>query len=191
MKLSILFRSSWHGLLVVGLSGSTLLLGNCQQAAPNQHLTAPTASDVVGTWGVVSATEYAPGEKEQGGKGHEFYGPNPKGRLILDAQGYYMLTVMRSDLPKFERDGKPVGREEGTDDMNRQVVRGSIANFGTYEASNGVLVLHIEKATYPNWDAPFTQNRPYQLQGDSLIYQVPDASSGNGKTAEFVWQRLH
>lgn len=177
-------------LLALGLAGSTQLLSGCQQAPPPPP-TSSTAPDVAGTWQVVSATEYAPGEKEKGGAGQEFYGPRPQGCLMLDAQGHYMLTVMRNDLPRFERAGKLVGREDGTDEQNRRVVHGSIANFGTYEVRDGMLVLHIEKATYPNWDAPFTQRRPYQLRGDSLIYQVPDASSGNGRTAEFIWRRLH
>ena len=175
------------------------LFGSCdntssqkQSAHAQAHDTSGTSSKLTGTWSVASATEYEAGEKERGGKGREFYGPNPKGRLILDENGNYMLTVMRNDIPKFiTNDGKPLGREDGTDEMNRKVVHGSIANFGTYEDVDGTLILHIEKATYPNWDAPFEQRRPYKIFGDSLIYIVPNASSGNGKTAEFIWIRMN
>lgn len=153
--------------------------------------TSARASQVIGTYKVASAKEYEPGEKERGGTGKDFYGTKPWGRLILAENGNYMLTVMVDGLPRFvDKNGKDIGREDGSDEQNRKVVQGSIANFGTYKDSSGFLVLYIEKATYPNWDG-IRQPRRYHFSGDTLIYVVPNASSGGGRTAEFKWKRMN
>lgn len=161
-----------------------------QESAP--HNTADSTRQtfrLAGTYEVVSAKEYV--QNNRAATEVNFYGPNPKGRLMLDERGNYMLTVMVGDLPRFvDNNGKDVGREQGSDLQNRKVVQGSIANFGKYKDSSQNLVLIFEKATYPNWDAPFRQIRPYRISGDLLIYEVPNASSGNGKTAEFIWKRV-
>jgi hypothetical protein len=183
-----IFRLAGHLLtgsltLGVGLSG-------CQQTEPaGSQPTLPDSntrkamegrgSTLAGTWRAAAAVLI---EKDVQ---RDFYGRNPEGRLILDADGNYMLTVMRSDI-QFTQ-GR--GREQGTDEENRNIVHGSIANFGTYQDSSNILILHIHKATYPNWDG-ITQRRPYRIVGDTLFYEVPNASSGNATRAQFTWIRV-
>ncbi|WP_210489355.1 lipocalin-like domain-containing protein [Rufibacter aurantiacus] len=172
-------------LLIIGCNNT-----KTEQTNQSEDPTTSKSPALVGTWEVVSAKLYEQGEQERGGAGKDFYGLNPKGHLMFDENGNYMLTVLRSDIPRFQNaQGNDLGREQGTDEQNRRAVHGSIANFGTYEINIDTLILHIEKATYPNWDG-LVQRRPFRIAGDSLIYRVPEASSGGGTTAEFVWKRI-
>src|ERR1700737_3978308 len=85
----------------------------------------PTKTDkerLVGSWVLVSLIS---------GEGAEPtlpYGPNPKGTMMVDANGRFSITVLRSDLPKFASNN----RMTGTADENSAIVHGSIAYFGTY-----------------------------------------------------------
>jgi Lipocalin-like domain len=57
------------------------------------------------------------------------------------------------------------------------------------DPANGVLVFHIELASFPNWEGT-EQKRKYVMSGDELTYQVPTAASGNGTTPISVWRRV-
>jgi ketosteroid isomerase-like protein len=76
-----------------------------------------TTTDLVGTWKLVSITI------EQDGKKTDFYGPNPQGQLIYEANGRVSNIITRSGLPKFSSDS----RQLGTPEENAEVVEGSIA----------------------------------------------------------------
>src|SRR5262245_17297175 len=80
--------------------------------------TARTAKErLVGSWTLLSLTA---------GEGADQtlpYGPNPKGSMMVDANGRFMITVVRSDLPNFASNNRMVG----TPDENNSVVQGSIA----------------------------------------------------------------
>jgi hypothetical protein len=54
-----------------------------------------SAKDIVGSYTVVAVTNV------QGGKTVESYGPNPKGVMMLDANGRYVVVLFRLGLPKF------------------------------------------------------------------------------------------
>jgi hypothetical protein len=137
-----------------------------------------SASDLAGTWSVVSSVS------EQGGNKVQPYGPNPKGILIFDQGGRYSQMLSRPDLPKFASNN----RTRGTAEENKAVVEGSIAHFGTYTVDGGkTFVFHIEAATFPNWNGT-EQQRPFTLKGDELRYVVPAASGGG--TGELVWKRV-
>ena len=69
-----------------------------------------TAKDLVGTWTLVSIT------LEQDDKKTDYYGPNPQGQLIYDADGHFSIIIARSDLPKFASNNRQVrnsGRKQG------------------------------------------------------------------------------
>jgi Lipocalin-like domain len=76
-----------------------------------------TTTDLVGTWKLVSITI------EQDGKKTDFYGPNPQGQVIYEANGRVSNIITRSGLPKFASDS----RQLGTPEENAEVVEGSIA----------------------------------------------------------------
>src|SRR6202045_5407955 len=84
----------------------------------------PTKSDkerLVGSWVLVSLTS------GEGASQSLPYGPNPKGTMMVDANGRFSITVLRSDLPKFASNN----RMTGTPEENKAIVQGTIAYFGT------------------------------------------------------------
>lgn len=173
--------------MVRSLTACTLgivLIAGCEiPPARTANVSASTAQDLVGTWRVVSATFFEQGKEE----GQLFYGANPRGRLTFDENGNYALIVLDADMLK--EPFKINDRERGTDDENRRVVHGSIANFGTYKVVDGTLVLSIEHATFPNWNGLVQKRRLLPSAEGSLKYEVKPASSGGG-TAIFVWEQI-
>ena len=71
------------------LTASALIFG---VFLPREEAAAQTAKELAGTWTLVSST------LEQDGKKTDFFGPNPQGLLMYDADG--MLTAaFRSSSP--------------------------------------------------------------------------------------------
>ena len=139
---------------------------------------AQTAKDVVGTWTLVSSTT------EQGGVKSDTFGPNPKGLLVFDGGGRYVITFFAANLPKFGSNN----RASGTPEENKAIVTGSFAHFGTYTVNEAdkSFTFHIENATFPNWDKT-EQKRPFVISGDELKYLSAPASAGG--TATLIWKR--
>jgi GH15 family glucan-1,4-alpha-glucosidase len=143
---------------------------------------AQQANDVVGAWTLVSIT------LEQDGKKTDFYGPNPQGQLMYDANGRLSVIITRSDLPKFASNN----RETGTAEENKAIVQGTIAYFGTYTVSetDKTISYHIESSTFPNWNGA-DRKASFNISGDELSIHVisgPLTSIGTG-TAYAVWKR--
>jgi hypothetical protein len=114
------------------------------------------------------------------------FGDNPRGRLVLGADGRFLLMLARATLPKFAAGA----RDKGTAEENKAVVSGSIANFGTYtiNAKDKTITLNMEASTYPNWDG-VSQTRPLKVEGDTLSYTVSAPSAG-GPPINVVWKRI-
>jgi hypothetical protein len=72
---------------------------------------------LVGSWMLLSLTA------GEGANQARPYGPNPKGTMMVDANGRFSITVLRSDLPKFVSNN----RITATPDENKAIVQGSIA----------------------------------------------------------------
>jgi hypothetical protein len=142
-------------------------------------LLAQTAADIAGRWTLVSNSI------EQDGKTVDNFGANPKGELVLDGGGHFILINGRSDIPKIAAGS----RIAGTAEENKAVVQGSISLYGTYtvDTANKTLVFNIEYSTYPNWNGE-VQKRPFTLSGDKLTYTVPATMTGRG-ASHLVWQR--
>jgi Lipocalin-like domain len=82
---------------------------------------AQSAKDLVGTWTLVSTVT------EQGGNKTDTFGPNPKGILVVDANGRYVIAFARADLPKVATNN----RTTATPEENKAIVGGSLTHFGT------------------------------------------------------------
>jgi Lipocalin-like domain len=136
--------------------------------------TRPPQSDkerLVGTWMLVSLTA---GE----GAARSFpYGRDPKGTMMVDANGRFSITVVRSDLPKFASNN----RMTGTTQENTAVIHGSIAYFGTYsiDEATHVITVDVEASTFPNF-AGGRQTRILSFDGDEVTYLNPTPSMGGG-----------
>jgi hypothetical protein len=139
---------------------------------------AQTAKDLVGTWQVVTNVNTAPD-----GKKTDPFGPNPKGMAIFAADGHYMITVLRSDLPKIASNN----RLQSTVDEDTAVAHGSIASYGTYSVANKLVTLMIDQSTYPNW-------RGTEAKRDILAFSVDEMEfrfvSPMGGKSEITWKRI-
>jgi hypothetical protein len=134
---------------------------------------------LVGSWILVSLTA------GDGAKQTMPYGPNPKGTMMVDANGRFSITVVRSDLPRFASDN----RMTGTAEENMAIVQGCIAYFGTYsiDEATHVITVNVEGSTFPNFDGG-TQTRILSFSGDEVTYLNPPPSMGGG-TAKVTYRR--
>jgi hypothetical protein len=146
--------------------------------ATAQQKPASMKDQIVGTWKLVS------GEAEQNGKKVEFFGPDPIGIYVFDANGRYSSQIARADLPKFASGN----RYQGTPEENKAVVQGFIAYFGTYTVSDeGALTLHMVSSSFPNFNGTI-QTRTIAIKGDEMDYRSPSTSFG--APAHQVWRRV-
>jgi len=147
---------------------------------PSVDAVAQDTKSVAGTWQMVSNITTDPA-----GKKMKPFGDNPRGTMILTADGKYSIVVAKPDLPKIAANS----RDKGTAEENKAIVGGSIGHAGTYKLSEAdkALVFSIENSTYANWNGT-TQKRVYTLKDDTLSYLVPAASTGG--TSEVVWKRV-
>ncbi|MGH8635142.1 MAG: lipocalin-like domain-containing protein [Burkholderiales bacterium] len=134
---------------------------------------AQSAKELVGTYKFVSET------REQDGIKTEVY---RKGRLVLDPNGNYVLTLVALDLPKVASNN----RMTATPEENKAIVAGSLTHFGTYTVADNALIFRIESATFANWNGA-EQKRPYVLTGDELKYSLAIGSGGGSLT--LTWKR--
>jgi len=126
---------------------------------------------VVGTW--VAVSQYV----DQDGKKLEPFGSSPKGMVVYDANGRFVLVLQRGSLPKFASNN----RMTGTAEENKAIVQGSIAYFGTYsiDEKEGKIKLHYDGSTFPNWDGE-DQTRLIAVSGDELKIVSPVSAVGGG-----------
>jgi len=140
---------------------------------------AQSASEVVGTWSLVSSVT------EKDGTRTDQFGSGAKGMMTLDADGHFMLTIIGPDLPKFASNN----RAGGTPDENGAVVSKSIAMIGTYSVNpvDKTLIFKVDSATFPNWNGTEQKRLLASANRDELKYITPIASSGGVGTV--TWKR--
>ena len=134
-----------------------------------------SAKDIVGSYTIVAVTNV------KGDKKVEPYGPDPRGMMMLDANGRYLVALMEPGLPKFASND----RSTGTADENKAIVLGTFTHFGTYSVAGGAIIFRLESSSFPNWDGQ-EQKRALTVSGDELKYEV---ASSTGGTTTVVWKR--
>jgi Lipocalin-like domain len=140
---------------------------------------AQSANDVVGTWTLVSSVI------EKDGTRTDQFGSGAKGMMSLDPDGYFMLTIIGPDLPKFASNN----RATGTPEENKAVVAKSVAMIGTYSVNpaDKTLIFKVESATFPNWNDTEQKRSIVTASRDELKYITATASSGGIGTV--TWRR--
>jgi hypothetical protein len=142
---------------------------------------AKTAKErLLGAWTLVSLTA---GEKAD----QTFpYGANPKGSMMVDANGRFMITVVRSDLPQFASNN----RMTATPDEATAVVQGSIAYYGSYsiDEATHVITVNVEGSTFPNFTGG-TQTRILSFNGDDEVTYLNPTPSHGGAPAKVTYRR--
>jgi hypothetical protein len=137
--------------------------------------------ELVGAWTLVRCDNVYP-------DGHrvELYGPHPQGMWLIDAQGDYMMQMVRAQRTPFASNDK----SKGTPDEYRAASMDSNAHFGHISADANVMHTQISHASFPNWDGR-SSDTAYTIVGDELTYRVAKPSSGaaEGAHGEVVWRR--
>ena len=126
---------------------------------------------IIGTWTPVS--QYV----DQDGKHLEPFGTNPKGIVVYDGKGRFVLVLRRATLPRFASSNRMTGSPE----ENKAIVQGSIAYFGSYsvDEKEQKINIHYDGSTYPNWDGE-DQVRLISIKGDELSVVSPVSAVGGG-----------
>lgn len=141
---------------------------------------APGTSPLAGTWTLVAADVQHP----DGSRAPD-YGASPKGLLMIDGQGHYSLQIFKAERPAFHAGSKA----KGTPEEYKAAVTGSSTHYGTLriEPDRGVLVFHIQGASFPNWEGQ-EQRRQYELKDGVLSYRV--TARPNGDVPISVWRKM-
>jgi hypothetical protein len=166
-------RRNTFRLAVVGVLASPVATFSWSNAL------AQSASDVVGTWTLVSSVT------EKDGTRTDQFGSGANGMMTLDADGHFMLTIIGPDLPKFASNN----RAGGTPEENKAVISKSIAMIGTYSVNSAdkTLTFKVDSATFPNWNGTEQKRLLSSSNKDELKYITPTASSGGVGTV--TWRR--
>ena len=149
---------------------AAVCLGLCGASAAAQQAT--LKDQLVGTWTMVSSTAR--------------FGTNPKGQMILLPNGRYSFMISRVDVPKFAANNVT----QGTAEENAAVVKGVIANFGTWSVDEATktLTTNVEASTYPNLNGGNQKRIISSLTADELKYSNPTSAAGT--VDEAVWKRV-
>jgi Lipocalin-like domain len=112
----------------------------------------------------------------------------PEGMWLIDAQGDYMMQIVRAKRMPFAANDK----SKGTADEYRAASMDSNAHFGHISADANDMRTQILHASFPNWDGK-SGSSSYTINGDELTYSVAKPSSGaaEGAHGEVVWRRVH
>jgi hypothetical protein len=139
----------------------------------------PLKEQLAGTWTIISNDNTAPDVTKR-----QIFGPNPKGILVLAANGQYAQIIVLPERPSF----KVNNRLEGTPEENRAAVHGTTATFGTWavDEANKTITVRNEGGMFPN-QVGTESKRTVTLAGDLLRVSNPAPASG-GKS-ESVWKR--
>ena|SRR2546425_235449 len=135
---------------------------------------------LIGTWTFVASVDV-----RKDGTRVDRWGPNPKGMLVFDTSGRYVLVINRSDLPKFVANSV----DQGTAEENKAVMRGMIVTFGRYSVNDAdkTLTTQVEGGSFPNLYGGTQKRLITLLTTDELKYSNP--ATATGTTAEVVWKR--
>jgi Lipocalin-like domain len=120
------------------------------------------------------------------GTKRQFFGPNPKGIMILDANGRYALIAMNPARPKFQGNT----RLDGTAEENKAVIAGTVGSFGTWsvDEATSTLITRAAGDLFPNAEGQ-EQRRLVTLAGDEL--KQVNLNPGSGGRAEIVFKRAN
>ena len=154
------------GRIVLGVSAVTIWTCFLSGLAVAQKKT--LKEQLVGSWLIVTADNIRPD-----GSRFQSLGPNPKGIMMFDANGWFSFQIAQPGRPKFASDN----RLQGTAEENKATVQGSLAYCGTYSVHNDMLVMRIEASTYPN-DEGAEQRRAFTLSDGQLTWKNPIVSTG-------------
>jgi hypothetical protein len=179
----LLITSFFAPMLVSPIMAASGAQNMSMKQSANAGDQAMVPKELVGAWTLVRCDNVYP-------DGHRvaLYGPDPDGMWLIDAQGDYMMQIVRAKRMPFAVNDK----SKGTADEYRAASMDSNAHYGHISADGGVIHNQIVHASFPNWDGK-AGDSGYTINGDELTYHVAKPSSGaaEGAHGEVVWRRVH
>jgi hypothetical protein len=165
--------------LALGLFSSRL--DHAQSAAASDGMMAKQTVSLTGVWSLVRCDNVYPD-----GRRVELYGPDPQGQWIIDATGNYSMMIVRAMRGTFAAGDK----SKGTPDEYRAAALDFNAHFGHLSVEGMKLHVHIDRASFPNWDGR-DSTTSFTINNNELTYIVNAPSSGaaEGAKGEVVWRR--
>ena len=147
--------------------------------APTAAAAPAAGPSLVGTWELTAADVLL----ADGTRGRA-YGDAPIGRMVVDADGRYMIEILRADRRPFASGDK----RTGTPEEYQAASIGVSAHYGRCAIDPGgtSITFHVERAAFPNWEGA-TQLRAFTLTGDDLEYR----GDSGGRIAITGWHRVH
>ncbi|HEX7096438.1 MAG TPA: lipocalin-like domain-containing protein [Acidimicrobiales bacterium] len=113
-------------------------------------------------------------------------GKDPIGFITYTPERYMLAVLTAAGREPFA-DGDIL---RGTDAERVRAFATSSAYAGRWHIEDGMVVHHLEAATFPNWVGTI-QRRPYELGADELVLFPPRLlMDGKMRRSELRWQRL-
>jgi Lipocalin-like domain len=137
---------------------------------------------LVGTWRLVSTEETL---KTGSTRPFRQFGPNGKGFLIYQPNGYMCANLVNPDRPKWA-DSAQASKEEAV-----AAGEGTFAYCGRYEIDvEKQQIIHLpEGATDPGY-VNSRQIRPYRFEGDKLILSDEEKNAPEVASWKIVWEKV-
>jgi hypothetical protein len=157
---------------------TALLLGSASVLAQS----APTVSQLLGTWQIVSIEDTL----KDGTVGPSAdLGPHPRGFLMYEPDGHMCAALMNSDRPAWKDPAKATDAEKVTSYDT------FIAYCGTYKLDSATsTVTHYPSVAWMPAYVGSVQARPFKLEGNRLIITVTEGLESLGITKRvLVWEK--
>lgn len=141
---------------------------------------APTVSQLIGTWRLVSVVD----TMKDGTTGFQpELGPHPRGFLMYEPDGHMCASLMNPDRPSWK------DPYQATDAEKIASFDAFIAYCGTYKLdSQHSVVTHYPQVAWLPAYVGSTQPRPFRLEGDRLTITVK-ISNPKVEKRTLVWAR--
>jgi hypothetical protein len=142
-------------LLVLGLASYLYL-------QPAILLADEASKQIVGTWKLVSWLT-----KFDGGDTVEPFGPNPKGRLVITSDGYWIIILTGADR-------KPAKNP----DEKATLLDSMLAYSGRYTIEGNTITTRVDMSSNEIYSGPNqNQMRYFNVKGNMLVVRTPEIAS--------------
>jgi hypothetical protein len=158
------------------------LTATCLPSAAGQEDTASSVrARIIGTWELVSTTEYmADGSKRP----YPDVGPNGKGFLIYTADGHMCAAGMNPDRPAWKDVNHP------TDAEKLRAMDSFFGYCGRYEIDIAThTIYHYPEVALEPGFVGSKQKRPYKFEGEILTFSDKDTTPGVERYA-ISWKKV-
>jgi len=135
---------------------------------------------VTGTWMLMSAEMV-----RSDGTRVNMFGSQPRGVLVLSADGTYVTINTRSDVPRIAAGN----RDKATEEEAKAITQGTLAYYGTYtvDEQKKMLMVNVKGSTFANQTDTKQTRVITSITPTEMTFTNPAATSGG--TLELRFKR--